>query len=77
MSTGCGNGGAQIRADTAEDREHILSKVEESYATLQGDATQQMREVASEWSRLNPSWNKLLYTDYHGVTGNIAQKLQW
>ncbi|KAK6046125.1 iron only hydrogenase large subunit domain protein [Cooperia oncophora] len=74
---GCGNGGAQIRADTAEERERILSNVEEAYAAMQGDATQKMREVANEWSALNPKWKTLLYTDYHGVTGNIAQKLQW
>ncbi|KAK5971887.1 Cytosolic Fe-S cluster assembly factor [Trichostrongylus colubriformis] len=73
----CGNGGAQIRADTAEEREHILNNVEKAYATIQEDCTRKMREVANEWSALNPDWRKLLYTDYHGVTGNIAQKLQW
>ncbi|XGW17908.1 hypothetical protein V3C99_002481 [Haemonchus contortus] len=74
---GCGNGGAQIRGETTEEREQILSNVEKSFATIQEDATPETQRITREWNELNPGWRKLLYTDYHSVTGNIAQKLQW
>ncbi|VDO22591.1 unnamed protein product [Haemonchus placei] len=74
---GCGNGGAQIRGETTEEREQILSSVEKNFASIQEDATSETQRITSEWNELNPGWRKLLYTDYHSVTGNIAQKLQW
>nr|CDJ90400.1 Iron hydrogenase domain containing protein [Haemonchus contortus] len=74
---GCGNGGAQIRGETTEEREQILSNVEKSFATIQEDATPETQRITREWNELNPGWRKLLYTDYHSVTGNITQKLQW
>ncbi|CAJ0598948.1 unnamed protein product [Cylicocyclus nassatus] len=73
----CGNGGAQIRGETAEDRERILNAVEETFAKIRNDASSEARKVAESWSQLNPEWRNLLYTDYHKVDTNIAQKLQW
>ncbi|KHJ91992.1 iron only hydrogenase large subunit domain protein, partial [Oesophagostomum dentatum] len=73
----CGNGGAQIRGETAEERDRILSSVEEYFAKINADATLEARKVMEAWSSLNAEWRKLLYTDYHKVDTNIAQKLQW
>ncbi|WKX99084.1 hypothetical protein Q1695_014174 [Nippostrongylus brasiliensis] len=75
--SGCGNGGAQIRAETADERNEVLSRVEEAFSTIQCDAWPEMLKVAEEWRTLNPDWKALLRTDYHGVTTNIAQRLQW
>lgn len=75
--SGCANGGAQIRAETAEERDRVLSSVEEVFSTLVEDAWPEMLDVPKTWSSLNPDWKAFLRTDYHGVTGNITQKLQW
>lgn len=74
---GCANGGAQIRADIVEKRDYILRNVENAYSTIQNDANEEMRRVVAEWSAVNPEWKRFLYTEYHGVNSNIAQKLQW
>ncbi|KAL6726844.1 hypothetical protein Aduo_008774 [Ancylostoma duodenale] len=75
--SGCGNGGAQIRGETNDERERILSSVEEAFASIQRSCASEMRNIADVWSQLNPDWRTLLYTDYHKVDTNIAQKLQW
>ncbi|KAK6023555.1 hypothetical protein OSTOST_10655 [Ostertagia ostertagi] len=50
---GCGNGGAQIRADTTEERENILSK---RRRIIRNDTS----EIAGEWSRLNPELEEVV-----------------
>lgn len=74
---GCGNGGAQIRAQTAEKRDNVLKSVEHAYSTILNDATEEIRKIVAEWSALNPEWKTFLYTKYRGVSSNIVQKLQW
>uniref|UniRef100_A0A158P9A9 Fe_hyd_lg_C domain-containing protein n=1 Tax=Angiostrongylus cantonensis TaxID=6313 RepID=A0A158P9A9_ANGCA len=43
LHLGCANGGAQIRADIVEKRDHILRNVENAYSTIQNDAAEEMR----------------------------------
>ncbi|KAK6743665.1 hypothetical protein RB195_010760 [Necator americanus] len=73
----CGNGGAQIRGETANDRERILTSVEKAFAEIKHGSALEIRKIEEAWSELNPEWRTLLYTQYRKVDSNIAQKLQW
>ncbi|VDM79908.1 unnamed protein product [Strongylus vulgaris] len=46
----CGNGGAQIRGETAEERERILKAVEETFAKIGHDASSEARLVFTNYS---------------------------
>ncbi|CAI4230499.1 unnamed protein product [Auanema sp. JU1783] len=75
--SGCGNGGGQIRAETAEERELLLRKVEGAYSSIKDDFDFNYENTIAEWSELNPNYEQLLYTDYHIIDANITQKLEW
>uniref|UniRef100_A0A1I7XRZ1 Trafficking protein particle complex subunit 2-like protein n=1 Tax=Heterorhabditis bacteriophora TaxID=37862 RepID=A0A1I7XRZ1_HETBA len=74
--SGCGNGGGQLRADTTDERNELLNKVENAYESLNG-TTDSLSTVMTEWSLLNPDWKNFLYTQYRIVETNISQTLQW
>lgn len=79
--SGCANGGGQIRAETTEERENILTRVEEKYRQLIPSAEMEceIERVKNEWASFNDSFEKLFYSSYQVVDKSIMESfnLRW